>query len=252
MAQEEKKGLANLLSESFTLFVGHIHKFLTISLLVYTPLSIVYVALFSDVNMQAIVQSRGANLPEYFFLRLGIYFLFGIFSAIFYQLVIIKAIQSVDRREEKGIDVLVKEAVPSTGGFFKLTILILFKIFLWTLLFIIPGIVFSVFYALANMAYVVDGQKGKSALILSKRLVEPNFFKFVGYSLVVMLLTIPFSWMSYLVIGGLLGTKANSAGLLPTLGEALINLFTVILSGFSMTVFYFLYKEFKKISGAVI
>lgn len=82
-------------------------------------------------------------------------------------------------------------------------------IFGGTLLFIIPGIIFSVWYMFSTYAVILDGKKGREALRMSKSLVTGRWwrilwraaapallFGFVAY-LIILAALVPLNWSSF-------------------------------------------------------
>jgi hypothetical protein len=55
-------------------------------------------------------------------------------------------------------------------------------------LFVFPGIIFGLFYSLAGMAHLIEGKKGKEALIYSKELIKPYIIKYSDYLLAVIII----------------------------------------------------------------
>lgn len=69
-------------------------------------------------------------------------------------------------------------------GYLWLYILMTIKLFLWTLLLIIPGIIMSVRYSLASTVYFAEDKKGNAAIKRSLALTKGAWFTtFAGYNL---------------------------------------------------------------------
>lgn len=69
-------------------------------------------------------------------------------------------------------------------GYLWLYILMIVKLFLWTLLLIIPGIIMSVRYSLASTVYFAEDKKGNAAIKRSLALTKGAWFTtFAGYNL---------------------------------------------------------------------
>jgi len=86
-----------------------------------------------------------------------------------------------------------KEAKPLIGSYFWLSILTVVLILLWTLLLIIPGIIFSIFYSFAVYAFVFEGKKGMAAIRRSKELVKNYWWPVAGRVLAFSFLILLFS-----------------------------------------------------------
>lgn len=92
-----------------------------------------------------------------------------------------------------------KEARPLIGSYFWLSILTAILVLLWTLLLVIPGIIFSIYYSFAVYAFFFEGRKGMDAIKRSKALVKGHWWpvagRILGLSLILwvfmMLISIP-------------------------------------------------------------
>lgn len=60
-------------------------------------------------------------------------------------------------------------------GYIGLRLLVFVKVFLWSLLFIVPGIIMSVRYSLAGTAYFAKGMKASEAINYSTKITKDNW-----------------------------------------------------------------------------
>lgn len=74
---------------------------------------------------------------------------------------------------------LSEEAWRDTAPYLWISILTGLIIFFGTLLFIIPGIIFTVWYSLATFVFVLEGTRGYKALQRSRELIEGRFWSVV-------------------------------------------------------------------------
>ena len=87
--------------------------------------------------------------------------------------------------------------------YFGLSVLTMIFVLLWTLLLIIPGIIFSIFYGFAAYVFFFEGQKGMAAIRRSVQLVKgywwPVFGRFLVIGLATWAVTMVFSCPMYFV-----------------------------------------------------
>lgn len=77
-----------------------------------------------------------------------------------------------------------KEVLKELGGYLWMNIIMFVKIFLWSLLFIVPGIIMAVRYQLAGTVYFAEGKHGNAAIKRSLDLTRGAWFTtFAGYGL---------------------------------------------------------------------
>ena len=110
-------------------------------------------------------------------------FLFFIISLI----TILKIIQADNVNKSAGIFHGYKEAIESLPQFLFDKILYLYKIILWSLVFLLPGLIFGILYSFSGLAFLVDQKRGTEALILSKKIIKQSLVQFLGYSLLALL-----------------------------------------------------------------
>jgi len=97
------------------------------------------------------------------------------------------------------------------------------------ILFIVPGIIFAVWFGLAKYAAILDGKKGAEALKYSKSLVKGNFWPVLGR-------------IALLVAMAMILSSISSVGFM-------INLFFT--APFAMIYVYLMYEDLKRLKGAI-
>lgn len=163
------------------------------------------------------------------------------------HIALFKMIQANDREERLGVFEVYRQAAPLCGPYLRVILLALVKIVLWSLVLIVPGIVFGFFYSLANIIFIVDGKKGLEALRESKKIIKANGLVYSG-NLALMLLVV---YLIFRIIDILL---ANTFGvnevegefrMLAAIGEWLFYLCTIVLSIFPPVFLFYLYKQMR-------
>lgn len=120
-----------------------------------------------------------------------------------------------------------KRAWERLPGFALIGVLSAFVIILGLIVFIIPGIIFSVYLTFASLAYVVHGARGKSALLSSLTLVHGRWWK---------------TFLRIIVPSLLTGFLASIAGsILPGIGSFAAQ---VVLTPFTMIYMFILYRNY--------
>ncbi|HTX86959.1 MAG TPA: hypothetical protein VMC41_02760 [Candidatus Nanoarchaeia archaeon] len=122
-----------------------------------------------------------------------IFYLFGLYWIISTFLAFLLLI----RNPEKKLIDLFYAGTKLVWGDLAVGVISFLLVALWSLLFVIPGIIFMVFYSFARFAFVYDGYRRSAALARSKELVSGNWWAVTGRILLAMLIV--------LVVGGLFG-----------------------------------------------
>lgn len=111
----------------------------------------------------------------------------------------------------------------------------------WTLLFIIPGIIFSMFYLLSPWVFFKEGFTGVTALKRSKELVAGYWWPVFGrYLLLVLIILAIFMIPSFFIAAD---TTAE------LVYDLISNVVSIIIMPFSLSFIYFIYKDLYKIKG---
>ena len=110
-----------------------------------------------------------------------------------------------------------------------------------TLLLIIPGIVFAVWFAFAIYVFVVEGRKGFGAMMTSKEYIRGYWWDVLGRFLVLALLGAAFQMLALLIV--LAGGES-----LQRLVGALVNL---VFTPFVFIYIYLIYKNLKELKPQV-
>ena len=114
---------------------------------------------------------------------------------------------------------------------------------LWSLLLVIPGIIFALFYSFAQMAVVLDDRKGMEALVFSRKIIQPFFWEFVGKSLVAGMIFFIVSAVFNVILCRIFPSKT---GWDPIWVSLLMNFINGFLSVFPLAFGYFLYQDLKE------
>jgi len=139
-----------------------------------------------------------------------------------------------------------KEAFLRLGSLLYIYFLSAIKTFGWALLFIVPGILFAIFYSLAPLALIVDEVKGNRALQFSKKIVKKNIVKYLDYLLYtfVILYLLCVTFISLLDWVGLYFLK-RGRGIVFTAVNYIEYASLFVAALFFFVFCYFLYEELK-------
>lgn len=150
-----------------------------------------------------------------------------------------------NRSVEVTAEQLMTEAKPFIGRFFGTSLLSGILVFLWTLLFIIPGIIFGVYYTFAEYIVMDKGVSGMDAIRLSKRYVEGLWWQVV------------FSLLGLAAVGILCYLAIQAIGLLggdvggQFVGGILGGLFQLAFVPYSVIYMYLIYERLKSLKPEV-
>jgi uncharacterized membrane protein len=128
--------------------------------------------------------------------------------------------------------------------FFGLSLLTGIFIFLWTILLIIPGIIFGIFYSFALYLLVFEGVSGLNAIKRSKALVTGYWWAVFGRTLFLILIAILLSFV--LSIPFIFFTEGT---IIFSIYNLLQSLVWAVVTPVFMVFTYLMYKDLRRIKG---
>jgi len=159
-----------------------------------------------------------------------------------YLVAIVQSIHAVVCGGNPGVIASYRKASGIFGSYLLVKILSLFQILCWSLLLIVPGIIKGVYYNFSGMALLIDGKRGKAALIQSQKVIKPNVVKYlVSYFLTAIILIIACVLIKLNLDSIIILFRLNGRTLLARIvicGE--IGLYALAIS-FFLTFYYYLY-----------
>ncbi len=242
---------SQIISKSITLYRENSRLFLSyLAFLLIPNLIFASMAGFSDESFQGTVGSG----------QLVLLAVVGIVVYIF-MLVVSLALMRIlyDRYEGRPAaepKVGIKQVIPTFWPVVWTIILSAIAILCGFILFIIPGIIFSIWFSFSIYATLFDGQKGGAALKASKHLVQGRWFavlwRLVAPAFVfgIVLLVLQFTITA---VGGFFGYSETSV--FGSISNVIVFLLSVVLSVFTIPLStgasIILYSELKKTAGTV-
>ena len=254
------QGVFKVLKESFSLYFKNIFRLLEIVAWITLPASIFFVLIFYwGLPEQALYALGAISYPTVFILLLVL------------NAALIKTIQATEEGKIVGTLSVYASVFALFGSYLWVLTLAALRIMLWALpfisfclislrlnvrapfwlfslalLFLAPVFIAVCQYSFSPLAFLIDGRKGSEALAESKKIIKPNFWKFLGNIFVLFLIMTPLDGQIYQWMDKVVTTPLTAMNLFPLLlFNCLINLLAVTVNVFPTVFFYFLYKEFQ-------
>lgn len=143
------------------------------------------------------------NLITFLFYLVTLYWIISTFLGL---IILIK------NPEKKIIDVF-NAGRKLVWGHLAISLVVFMFVSLWSLLFVIPGIIFGIFYTFAMFAFVYDGYRRSAALGRSKELVSGKWWPVFGRLIIGLVIIMAFamlysfalrasqsSWLTYVIL----------------------------------------------------
>lgn len=134
---------------------------------------------------------------------------------------------------------------PLFWPYLGLAVLTTVFVLLWSLLLIIPGLIYGVFYSLAVYVFFFEGQRGMKAIRRSVRLVEgywwPVFWRYVIIGVLAWIVLLLFSWPLYL---------SNPGSTFSQVWNVLVQLVNFLIGPLVLLYTYGIYRDLAKIKKA--
>lgn len=160
-----------------------------------------------------------------------LYIFFPIFIVIIFIQLLISASLISALGENKKFGEAIKNGWQKIPSLFIVSLLSILAVLAGILFFILPGIIFAIWFTFVDFAVVLDGKRGIQALSFSKNLVSGKWWGVFGRLLLLSL------------VSGLIGFILQ---LIPLIGEFLSTLF---LPPFQTIYLFLIYSDLKRIKG---
>jgi len=164
-----------------------------------------------------------------------------------YLVAIVQSVHAAVRGGNPGVIASYRKALGIFSSYLWVKTLSLFQMLCWSLLLIVPGVIKGVFYNFSGMALLIDGKRGKEALIQSQTVIKPNVVKylvsssFVAIILIIVCVSITVNLNSFITFFYLNG-KTFLAGVVIC---SEIGLYAIAIS-FFLTFYYCLYTTLRE------
>ena len=235
----------NLFRLSILLYKKFLIKFIFLSLTFFTPVVLINHYFWQNTPL---LNSIRLNISwEVYYLINGTLWCFVVLYFLLYFMSLIKTIHFAQQQKTIKLWEIYKETLSEYKKFFQIIRLYLFKVFSWSFLLLIPGIVMAVIYNYSVLAFLIDGKKGQDALMMSKKIIKTHYNKFLDYMLFMFLIYLVTCFPIILVLDlWISGFWYVSRFLLVYIFEY-VQIYCIILLGiFPVIFYYYLYQELKQ------
>lgn len=166
--------------------------------------------------------------------------LFCIYLGVSAQAGFIKMVQNLNL----GVMEAVNEGRKIFWSYFGLSLLVVVLVLLWTLLLIVPGIVFGIYYSMAMYVLVFENISGKAAINQSKQLVKGHWWAVVGRVLfMALVVTVP------LILLSSISAAMPRESLAYQLWSTVVNIVSFIIAPLSSVYSILIYKDLVRIKN---
>ncbi len=233
-------GIGDLLSRTWQIYKERIWVFLGIMIL---PLLAVLFILLAGLLVILLTNLLRISLEGGFLLIFNLL----LFIFIFILAVIIRfwpqvaLLYAIKEREQKiGIKRSLAKSWPKILSYFWISLLVGIITFLGFLLFIIPGIIFTIWFSLATYVLVAEGLTGTKALSRSKQLVSGNWWRVFWRFLVI------------ITVGAIIFLPLIFIEKLANIPDIASTIFLFLFMLFSAIYGFLIYEDLKKLKEGVI
>lgn len=170
--------IGKILSESWRKFKENFRLILLITLIVYIPINII----LAFIPIDTLMEQQGTLQGFRIYMKV-IQILEGLIGIIA-TMAIAYAIKNKIDGKSIGIGEALKKSFSRWGAAIGTNIILGIFLLGLTLLLIIPGIIYYVYWSFVLYVVILQNKSGKSALDYSKTIVKGRWWKVAGYSLV--------------------------------------------------------------------
>jgi hypothetical protein len=233
MAQFQPMGVGEILDQTFKLYRKNLIRFLAIMAVVQVPITLVTLVLQALLAAPAAPTATGR--PAFSFDQL-IVVLCSVWLSVIGMTLARGALSKSVSESYLGNEVSVGEAyrfvLPKFGRLIWASILVGLIIMLGFVLFIVPGVIFSLWFALAAAVVVIEDRKATESMGRSRLLAKGNLGKIFLVSLTVFAIALVIGLLCSFaagILGRLMSAPAGSMSLIAI--QTLFNLAAQIIAG---------------------
>ena len=225
-----EENFGDIFKKSYDLFLKNIKVFSIVFGIFFVP---TLVLVFIGAGIMAFFKTADGILPSILILVSGISTVAIVLFSLFYSIALIKTTHKAAQGQPVDAVEMYKEAKDVFKPFAIVSILVFVKIILWSLLLIVPGIIFSVLYGFSSLSVIIDEKRGNGALVFSKTVIKSNLKEFLLKMLSLMGIMLLISFISsFLLLIPLIGVIFNEAV------KAVLGIYALIFT-------YYLYQDLK-------
>ncbi|MFH0875454.1 MAG: hypothetical protein V1859_05935 [archaeon] len=232
------KNFGTIFSESFSDYKKHFVLFTKVSFLLYFLPTVILSLLYMNTTKPLDVLVYGA----------GVQVISGLFSVLL-TFTIIKVLLLKRQNKEIGVRDALKHGTEHYFTGVMLAIITNMALFGLYLLFIIPGIIFSVYWEFAYFALITDNVGVTKALSHSKKVVEGRWWTVLGYLILfgLIIVALNFGTISiYALVSFIFSMYMKNTFLHESLRIILMSLFEMLIIPFSMVFSEKMYLRLKE------
>lgn len=167
------KNSISIYRQAFKKFFGMI--LIELASIIIMAVPIVMFVIFNDTF-------RGKKIIPILNIIFGIILLLALFAVIYISIATKAGMYLILKKfpPQEKVKEIFKEARKYVWKFFVVGVIVFVVVLLWSLLLIIPGIIFSVYYTFSGWALICEGHENTNALKRSKELVRGYWWAVVG------------------------------------------------------------------------
>ncbi len=153
-----------------------------------TIIKIALILFFIPILLQTIFGALGITILAV------IFYIIYIITSITATIIIVRRLKT----KSKGKFDLVKEfkvSIKSFWGYVGVSLRTVLFVFLWSLLFIIPGIIKAIQYAFSTFVFILEGKGAKQSMVTSRAMVKGRGWKVFGYIILINLIVSAVYWI---------------------------------------------------------
>ncbi|MDP8264471.1 MAG: hypothetical protein P9M12_03205 [Candidatus Aceula lacicola] len=230
-----EENFSAIFKKSYDLFLKNIKVFSIVFFIFFVPM---VVLILLGGGIFTFLKSADGGFFVISILVSGIAFIAITLFALLYSIALIKTIHNAAQGQAVSGMEMYKEARGVLKPFAVVSVIVFIKVLLWSLLLIIPGIIFSVLYSFSQLSVILDEKRGNEALVLSKSVIKANLKEFLLKMLALMGVALLISIISSFMV------------LIPYVGFIINEAVKIALGIYAMIFSYYLYQDLKSKAGA--
>ena len=234
---EKREFLKDLLKQTTRLFNGHWLCFTVIVAVYIVPVILIDTFFWDNQGLiLKLINKLSVNSLAVF--DYGIYFIL----AILFFLTLAALIRAIGTAGAGGTPNVLEsyaQGVRILDSYLWVKFLFVFKVLCWSLLFVVPGIVFGVLYNFSGMAAAVDGKRGMEALRDSRAIINANLSDYLYCVVLTLTVSVLMCVIGVIFLDSVMLSAGQGAQSLAGKGIGLLKIILIGVTGIYFLIFYY-------------
>jgi len=237
--------LKDLLRNAFILMKRQWFHFAVITLIFYVPMDILDNYFWSETELGNLSIAQPSSIATSIIDGVIIFLVCMFF--FLYLIAVMKMIHAADQGRKAGALAAYGQAIAIFHRYLWVKIIYAFNTLCWSVLLVIPGIIYGVFTSFSGLALLIDHKQGAEALTFSRSIIKPKWARYCTTILYLLIILIAYCVLFISSLDGIIYLFRVKGNWIAARAIDYVEIAIVAMAGFYFLIsYYYLYKDLKQ------